>query len=111
MNRVLVGWSVILLLLAIGMIVSPIPLDGRESLTPLAEIGVFILPIVLVTAFAGGLAPDPDRLTIAGALGNPDENALRDAARRTGTSGPGRPRPASPKEPVNCRKCYTLVAW
>lgn len=111
MNRVIVGWAVILLLFAVAMIASPIPLMGSEQLTPLSEIGVFLIPVVVVVAVAGGVATDPEKLTVGGALGNPEVDAVR--ASQRGRSSVGAPPRAyqSPKEPVHCRHCYTLVAW
>jgi len=110
MNRVVIGWAVLLLVMAIALMASPIPLTGTEHLTPLAEIGVFLIPASVVTAFAGGLAADPSRLTIGGALGNPDEPVGRERPRPERAPGADRRR-GSPKEPVNCRHCYTLVPW
>ena len=110
MNRTVIGWAIFLLVFAVALMVSPIPLDGAEQLTPLAEIGVFMIPLAVVVAFAGGLAPDPERLTIPGALGSAEETELRQHERRPRPRTPARAL-GSPKEPVNCRKCYTLVGW
>ena len=110
MNRTVIGWAIFFLLFAVALIVSPIPLDGAEALTPMSEIGVFFLPVAIVVAIAGGLSPDPSRLTVGGALGNPDEAPTAPVDRRAmGPAGAGRT--LSPKEPLNCRRCYTLVPW
>lgn len=110
MNRTLLGWAIILLVLAIAMMVSPIPLDGSEQLTPLVYIGIFLIPVVIVVAVAGGMAPDPERLTVSGALGNADENELL-RARQARANAPAPRTFDAPRRSVNCRKCYTLIAW
>ncbi|HTT26514.1 MAG TPA: hypothetical protein VMH90_06105 [Thermoplasmata archaeon] len=110
MNRAILGVGVAILLVAIALVVSPIALTGAESLTTLAEIGVFTLPVGIVVVLLGGVAPDPSITTVGGVFGNPVENAIHDRRGAAPSVVPARAR-GSPRQPVNCRQCYTLVAW
>jgi hypothetical protein len=110
MNRSILGVGVGLLLTAIALFASPIALTGSESLTMLAEIGVFILPAGIVVVLLGAVAPDPSITTVGGVFGNPVENEIQ-SRHPGGTNLPTARARGSPRQPVNCRQCYTLVAW
>ncbi|MCI4353312.1 MAG: hypothetical protein L3K14_08035 [Thermoplasmata archaeon] len=71
---------------------------------------VFLLGVVLL--LRGATAPDPTVTTVGGFLGNPvvdesrrAEEALLSPAARHVRYAPG------PREPVNCRHCYTIIPW
>lgn len=71
---------------------------------------VFLLGLVLL--LRGATAPDPAVTTVGGFLGNPlidesrrAEEALLSPAARNIRYAPG------PREPVNCRQCYTIIPW
>ncbi len=110
MNRRIALVGVLLFLLAAALIISPIPVYGSLRVTLAFEVGALLLPISLTIAFVGVTSPDPEVTTIGGVFGNPDENALRRLAARRDFDPKVR-YASSPKEPVNCRKCYTLISW
>jgi hypothetical protein len=110
MNRGILGLGVFLLIVATALMVSPIVLTGTESLTLFAEVGVFLIPVGVVVSFVGGEAIDPSITTIGGVFGNPVENELRQRLRQSEPTLAHRSR-TSPRESVNCRKCYTMIAW
>lgn len=110
MNRRIALVGVALFLLSLALIVSPVPLTGSLRITLPLEIGVLLLPIALTVAFVGTTSPDPNVTTVGGMFGNPDENELRRLAARRDFD-PKIRYSSSPKEPVNCRKCYTLISW
>ncbi len=110
MNRSILGVGVVLLLFSVGLVVSPIALYGFESLTVLSEIGVFLLPAGIVISLLGAVAPDPSITTVGGMFGNPVENEIHDRRPSSPGSIPARVR-GSPRQPVNCRQCYTLIGW
>ncbi|HTT35710.1 MAG TPA: hypothetical protein VMH78_07580 [Thermoplasmata archaeon] len=110
MNRSITLLGVAVLLLAVGLIASPIILTGVESLTLLLEIGVFGLPVAITTILWGASSPDPNLTTVGGVFGNQDENVLRARARSHQPTRDVRYLPG-PRESVNCRVCYTLVPW
>lgn len=71
---------------------------------------VFLLGLVLL--FRGALAPDPTVTTVGGFLGNPVVDEARRAEEELMTPGARHVRYApGPREPVNCRQCYTIIAW
>ncbi|HYK92726.1 MAG TPA: hypothetical protein VEY07_01625 [Thermoplasmata archaeon] len=110
MNRTITFLGLFVLLFGIGLIASPIVLNGVETVTPWLELGIFVLPVGLTTILWGASSPNPGVTTIAGILGNPEENVMRRAE-----SGPTRTYDVrylpGPREPVNCRHCYTLIPW
>jgi hypothetical protein len=110
MNRTILGVGVGFLLVATALIASPIALNGSESLTLFAEIGVFTLPAGIAVVLLGGVAPDPSITTVAGVFGNPIENELKSRGQAAPPAAPARAK-GSPRQPVNCRQCYTLIAW
>ena len=108
MNRTITFLGLFFVLVGLALIASPVVLEGVERVTPLLELGIFILPVGLTTVLWGASSPNPSITTVAGILGNPDENEMRrkGAARSIDVRfQPG------PREPVNCRHCYTLIPW
>jgi len=97
-------------LLGIAFIASPEALNGAETVTPLLEIGIFVLPVGLTTVLWGASSPDPRLTTVRGVFGNPDEALLSRMLEGTPRSIDVRYLP-NPREPVNCRHCYTLIPW
>lgn len=110
MNRRSTLLGIFVLLVAIALIVSPIVLTGSERITALLEIGVLALPFALVITLLGLASPNPEVTTVGGAFGNPDENVLARQLRRAPTQAAAR-YAVGPREPVNCRHCYTLIPW
>ena len=110
MNRRITFLGLFILLIAIALIVSPIAIYGSLQIDIEFEIGVMGLPVGLSVILGGASSPDPGVTTVGGVFGNPDENFLR----RLEKSAPFDPRlrfQPSPKEPANCRQCYTLITW
>lgn len=110
LNRTTTSVGLSLLLVAIALIASPEALAGAETVTPLLEIGVFVLPVGLSVVLWGASSPDPRVTTVGGVFGNPEENVMRR------TLKPARPTLdvryiPNPRESVNCRYCYTLIPW
>jgi LSD1 subclass zinc finger protein len=110
MNRRVTLVGLFFLLLAIAFIASPIPLTGAERITTFFEIGLMGLPVGLCVILYGLSSPDPDVTTVGGTFGNPDENVLARQGRRAPPVSHVR-YASSPKEPVHCRHCYTLIPW
>ncbi len=110
MNRRVTLVGLVLLLVAIALVISPIPLTGAERITSLFEIGLLSLPLGLVIVLLGLATPNPGVTTVGGAFGNPDENVMARQTRRPTATTHVR-YASSPKEPVNCRHCYTLIPW
>lgn len=110
MNRSILGLGVVVLLLGLALLVSPIALGGAWSLTFVAELGLFSMPVGVAIVLLGGVAPDPRITTVSGIFGNPVENEMRERHRRAAPA-PHRSLGRSPREPIHCRQCYTLVPW
>lgn len=110
MNRTITFLGLFILLVGIGLIASPVVLNGAETVTPLLELGIFVLPAGLTTILWGASSPNPSVTTVAGILGSPEENLMRRAATPGTRSYDVRYLPG-PREPVNCRHCYTLIPW
>lgn len=110
MNRRVTLLGLLLLLVAIGLIASPIVLTGQESLDIEFQLGVLSLPVGLTTILWGAASPNPEMTTVGGAFGNPDENVLARVLRRPAPD-PHVRYASGPKESVNCRHCYTAIPW
>lgn len=110
MNRTITLLGLFVLLVGIGLIASPEVLSGLETVTPLLEVGVFVLPVGLSIILWGASSPDPRATTVAGVFGNPEENILRRSSLGSTRNFDVRYLPG-PRESVNCRHCYTLIPW
>lgn len=110
MNRRVTLLGLLLLLIAIGLVASPIPLTGSEQINLEFEIGVLSLPIGLCIILWGAASPDPNVTTVGGAFGNPDENVLRKVLNKAPPESKVR-YASGPRESVNCRHCYTAIPW
>ncbi|HZY70511.1 MAG TPA: hypothetical protein VFF67_05990 [Thermoplasmata archaeon] len=109
MNRTITFLGLAVLLGGIGLVIYPLVTSGSEALDIEVESGIFVLPVALSVLLWGASAPDPRVTTVRGVFGNPDENLLQRRLDRNPALAAARYRP-SPKEPVNCRSCYTLIA-
>jgi hypothetical protein len=110
LNRSITFLGLFILLIGLALIASPIVLSGSESVTPFLEAGIFVLPVGLTTILWGASSPNPAVTTVAGILGNPEENILRRSEAGASRRPDIRYLPG-PREPVNCRHCYTLIPW
>lgn len=99
-----------LFLIGLGFLLMawPIVLSGAFSVGPGLFIALVMVPVGIGVVFYAALSPDPERSTIGGWFGNPEENWLRRRERARPLHDPSRYRP-SPRESVNCRGCYTAI--
>lgn len=86
----------------------PIALTGHFAVSPGFFAAFVLIPVGLGVVFYAGLSPDPDRSTVGGWFGSSEENWLRRRERAWAARDPARYRP-SPREAVNCRRCYTAI--
>ena len=99
----------VIIVLGLMLVASPIVLTGAELFDIEQEVGVMVVPIGLLVVLIGGVQPNPERTTVGGTFGNPDESTrLRSIPGRTAA----RPVPPrwNPNEPVFCRYCRTVIA-
>ena len=108
MNRAITYLGLGVLLASGFLIAYPDLLNGAEVLDFEVEVGLLTLPGGLSVILWGASAPDPRVTTVRGVFGNPEENIVGRKLERSAAIAQARYRP-SPKEPVNCRQCYTLI--
>lgn len=109
MNRDITGIGVVFIVLGFGLVAYPIVFLGGEQLDLEQEIGFLVAPLGLVVVMLGALAHDPERTTVGGAFGNPEETGRR-PERGVRTAADSRStRIFNPHEPVNCRYCRTVI--
>ncbi len=106
MNRSIAYVGVAVVVAGLGLVAFPIVVYGHEVFDLEQIFGFLIAPVGLVVVLLGAVAHNPDRTTIGGAFGNPDESLRR---ARPGTPQPRRRLGYSPLEPVNCRFCRTII--
>ncbi|MFZ0830185.1 MAG: hypothetical protein WCB18_05605 [Thermoplasmata archaeon] len=112
MNRslALVG----LVLVIVGILLVSIPFlvtSGFQVGYEFYGAGVLFL-VGLVILFQAAIASDPHVTTVGGLLGNPIVDESRKAEEAVTNLPATRVRYApGPKEPVNCRYCYTAIPW
>ena len=108
MNRSIVYVGVFLFLGGLGLLLFPWLTSGKEVVDLFVQIGFIVVPSGLAISLWGGLSPDPELSTVAGSLGNPDENILRRQPSVQVPVGAARYRPSS-GDSTNCRHCYTSI--
>ncbi len=110
MNRSITQLGVAIIILGFMLVASPIVLTGAEVFDFEQEVGLLIAPIGLLVVLIGAVQPNPERTTVGGTFGNPDE------VRRLRSSAPSHVVPSAtvprwnPNEPVSCRYCRTVIA-
>lgn len=107
MNREIAGVGIVFIVLGLGLVAYPIAFTGSEQLDIEQEVGFLVVPVGLVVVMLGALAHNPERTTVGGAFGNPEEDLYRRPRGR-----PPEPRAArifNPHEPVDCRYCRTVI--
>jgi hypothetical protein len=110
MNRSITMVGVAIILAGLALMASPIALTGGEQFDLAQEGGIFLSPIGLFVVLIGAVQPNPERTTVGGTFGNPDEDRHRAAEQRS--AEPARAvRGFSPREPVSCRYCRTVIAF
>lgn len=109
MNRSITMLGVAIMLVGFGLIASPIALLGKESFTVEQELGLFVVPISLVVVMIGAVQANPERTTVGGTFGNPEENTRRSPPAGTEEARP--PMRFGPRESVQCRHCRTTIEY
>lgn len=109
MNRSIAQVGVGILLAGFALVASPIVLFGREIFTPEQIAGILLVPVSLVVVLIGSVQPNPERTTVGGTFGNPEVPNPRPAPAPTLEAA--RPLGYSPREPVACRYCGTVVSF
>jgi hypothetical protein len=112
MNRTLALVGVILVIVSILLISIPFLVTSAFQLGDAVYAAALLFFVGLVVLFMAATAPDPRVTTVGGLLGNPivDESRKAEEAATTVTPSPVRYAPG-PREPVNCRFCYTGIPW
>ena len=109
MNRSIARLGVAILVVGFMLVASPIVLTGGEVFDLEQEAGLLIAPIGLLVVLIGAVQANPERTTVGGTFGNPEEvHRLRSVPSRS----PPAPSPVRwhPNEPVTCRYCRTVIA-
>jgi hypothetical protein len=112
MNRSLALAGLVLVLVSILAVSIPFLVTSSFHVDyELYGAGLLFL-VGLVILLRGALAPDPAVTTVGGFLGNPVIDQARRAEREMERVSPAHIRYApNPREPVNCRYCYTTIPW
>jgi RNA polymerase subunit RPABC4/transcription elongation factor Spt4 len=110
MNRSIVLVGVGIIVAGFALVASPIVLTGSEQFDVEQEAGIFLSPVGLLVVLIGAVQVNPQLTTVGGTFGNPEANPQR--ATPTRTPDAARPtRGFSPREPVHCRYCRTVIAY
>jgi hypothetical protein len=110
MNRSITLVGIAIILAGLALIASPIALTGQEQFDLEQAAGLLLVPVGLIVILIGGVQPNPERTTVGGPFGNPDVDLERSSSSRSA----GLERTAlgfSPREPVGCRHCRTMIAF
>ena len=108
MNRSIAYVGVGVILAGFALVAFPIVWTGHEVFDIEQLAGFLVAPVGLVVVLIGAVSHDPNRTTVGGTFGNPDE-----AVRPTGTrpAAPTRDLSYNPKEPVDCRFCRSVITY
>ena len=110
MNRIFTFLGTLLLVagaICIGLSFLIADTSGADAFRFLGALGI---PIGLVATLYGATRPDPESTTVRGTWGNEEENLLADRLRYQEGGRSERRYLPSPRESVNCVKCYTLIS-
>lgn len=109
MNRSITRLGVAILVVGFMLVASPIVLTGQEVFDLEQEAGLLIAPIGLLVVLIGAVQANPERTTVGGTFGNPEEaHRLRSLPTQAVHEPP--PRRWNPNDPVFCRYCRTVIA-
>lgn len=112
MNRSLALVGLVMVIVAILLISLPFLVTSTFQLDSFVYAAGLLFLVGLVLLFVGATSPDPAVTTVGGLLGNPIIDESRRAEEAVTNLPPSRVRYAiGPKEPVNCRFCYTAIPW
>jgi hypothetical protein len=110
MNRSIMLVGVAIIVAGLALVASPIVLTGGEQFDLEQEAGLLLVPVGLIVILIGSVQPNPQRTTVGGPFGNPDADLQRPA--KTRSAVPERTALGfSPREPVGCRHCRTVIAF
>jgi hypothetical protein len=112
MNRSLALVGVVLVIVSVLLISIPFLVTSTFQVNDIVYVTGLLFLIGLVILYQGATAADPSLTTVGGLLGNPivDESRKAEEAATRVPVSPVR-YALGPKEPVNCRFCYTVVPW
>lgn len=109
MNRSITRFGIAIILVGFMLVASPIVLTGAEVFDLEQEAGFLIAPVGLLVVLIGAVQTNPERTTVGGTFGNPEEvHRLRSLPTRPPTISPAVR--WKPNEPVFCRFCRTVIA-
>lgn len=112
MNRSLALVGLVLVVVAILLVSIPFLVTSTFQVSAETYATGILFLVGLVILFQAAMSPDPSVTTVGGLLGNPVVDEARKAeAAITGVTTPRIRYALGPKEPVNCRYCYTSIPW
>ncbi|MGC2289358.1 MAG: hypothetical protein WA688_05820 [Thermoplasmata archaeon] len=112
MNRSLALVGVVLVIVSILLISIPFLVTSSFQVNDIVYVTGLLFLIGLVILYQGATAADPSVTTVGGLLGNPIIDESRKAEEAVTSVPLSQIRYAlGPKEPVNCRYCYTMISW
>ena len=112
MNRSLALVGVVLVIVSILLISIPFLVTSAFQVNDAVYAAGFLFLVGLVILYQAATAPDPRLTTVGGLLGNPIVDESRKAEEAVTQVLPSHVRYApGPKEPSNCRFCYTAIPW
>lgn len=112
MNRSLALVGLVLVIVAILLVALPFLVSAGTVDTDLFFGAGLLFLVGFAILFVGATSPDPKVTTVGGLLGNPIVDESRKAEEALVNAPTSRVRYApGPKEPVNCRYCYTGIPW
>ena len=108
MNRSIAYVGIGVILAGFALDAFPIVITGHETFDLEQEAGFLVAPVGLVVVLIAAVSPNPERTTVGGTFGNPDEAPLSPRVR---PSVPVRDLSYNPKEPVDCRYCRCVITY
>jgi hypothetical protein len=112
MNRSLALVGVVLVVVSILLISIPFLVTSAFQVNDVLYATGLVFLVGLVILYQAATAPDPTVTTVGGLLGNPIVDESRKAEEAVTNVPLSHVRYApGPKEPVNCRFCYTVIPW
>jgi hypothetical protein len=112
MNRTLALVGTVLVIISLLSISIPFLVTSAFKVSDAAYAAGLLFLVGLVVLYQAATAVDPSVTTVGGILGNPiiDESRRAEEAVTNVPLSPVR-YTVGPKEPVNCRYCYTAIPW
>ena len=108
MNRSIGRVGLAIVLAGFALAAFPIVLTGAEHFDIEQEAGILVAPVGLLVILIGAVQVNPERTTVGGTFGNPEERSRLRAGPSATPSLPPRAR-WSPGDPIYCRYCHTSI--